>query len=102
MVTSVRMLPSPSGGGAGWERVMSDTIERRSLSLTGARRVLDAALNDAEQRRVHVSVAVLGSEGQLKAFAAMDGTSILSTETARKKALTVIKVGKATNEFAAE
>ena len=81
---------------------MSDTVERRSLSLTGARRVLDAALNEAEQRRVHVSVAVLGSDGQFKAFAAMDGTSILSTETARKKALTVIKVGKATNEFAAE
>ena len=50
----------------------------------------------------HVSVAVLGANGQLKAFAAMDGASILSTETARKKALTVIKVGKATREFASE
>ena len=81
---------------------MGDTIERRSLSLQGAQRVLEAAIGQAAQAGLHVSVAVLGSAGQLKAFAAMDGASILSTETARKKALTVIKVGKGTQEFAAD
>jgi len=81
---------------------MADTIERRTLSLEGAQRVLDTAIGEAARAGLHVSVAVLGADGQLKAFAAMDGASILSTETARKKALTVIKVGKATQDFAAD
>jgi uncharacterized protein GlcG (DUF336 family) len=81
---------------------MADTIERRTLSLQGAQRVLDAAIAEATRGGRHVSVAVLGADGQLKAFAAMDGASILSTETARKKALTVIKVGKSTRTFASE
>jgi uncharacterized protein GlcG (DUF336 family) len=81
---------------------MADTIERRTLSLQGAQRVLEAAIGEATRAGLHVSVAVLASDGQLKAFAAMDGASILSTETARKKALTVIKVGKGTQEFASD
>lgn len=81
---------------------MADTIERRTLSLQGAQRVLEAAIGEATRAGVHVSVAVLGADGQLKAFAAMDGASILSTETARKKALTVIKVGKGTQAFASD
>jgi uncharacterized protein GlcG (DUF336 family) len=81
---------------------MADTIERRTLSLQGAQRVLEAAIGEAVRAGLHVSVAVLGTDGQLKAFAAMDGASVLSTETARKKALTVTKVGKGTQEFASE
>src|SRR5713226_4315908 len=81
---------------------MADTIERRTLSLEGAQRVLEAAIGEATRAGLHVSVAVLGTDGQLKAFATMDGASILSTETARKKALTVIKVGKGTQAFASE
>jgi uncharacterized protein GlcG (DUF336 family) len=81
---------------------MADTIEGRTLSLAGAQRVVDTAVAEATRLGRHVSVAVLGANGQLKAFAAMDGASILSTETARKKALTVIKVGKATRDFASE
>ena len=54
---------------------MGDTIERRSLSLQGAQRVLEAAIGQAAKAGLHVSVAVLGSDGQLKAFAAMDGAS---------------------------
>src|SRR5438067_4133290 len=81
---------------------MADTIERRTLSLQGAQRVVEAAIGEAARASLHVSVAVLGSNGQLKAFASMDGASVLSTETARKKALTVLKVGRATHEFAAE
>jgi len=81
---------------------MPDTIEQRTLSYDGARRVLEAAIAEAARGGLHVSVAVLGRDGHLKAFASMDGTSQLSTETARKKATTVLKVGRATDEFAAE
>jgi len=81
---------------------VADTVEQHTLSLSGARRVLDAAIAEAERAGVHVSVAVLGRDGHLRAFASMDEASVLSTETARKKALTVLKVGRATHEFAAD
>ena len=81
---------------------MADTIDRRTLSLEGAKKVLDAAIAEADRAGHRVSVAVLGSDARLLAFASMDGASMLSTETARKKALTVIKVGKATSEFGAD
>jgi uncharacterized protein GlcG (DUF336 family) len=81
---------------------VADTIEGKTLSLAGAQRVLDAAIGEATRMGRRVSVAVVRADGQLKAFISMDGASILSTETARKKALTVIKVGKATKDFAAE
>ena len=81
---------------------MADTIEGKTLSLAGAQRVLDAAIDEATRMGRHVSVAVVRADGQLKAFISMDGASILSTETVRKKALTVIKVGKGTKDFAAE
>jgi glc operon protein GlcG len=81
---------------------MPDTIEQRTLSYSGARRVLDAAIAHAERDGLHVSVAVLGRDGRLIAFASMDGASQLSTETAQKKATTVLKVGRSTDEFAAE
>jgi uncharacterized protein GlcG (DUF336 family) len=81
---------------------VADTVEQRTISYAGARRVLDAAMAEAERAGHKVSVAVLGRDGQLKAFAAMDGAAVLSTETARKKALTVLKVGRATSEFGAQ
>jgi glc operon protein GlcG len=81
---------------------MADTLEQRTLSFSGARHVLDTAIAEAERSGLHVSVAVLGRDGQLKAFGSMDGASLLSTETARKKAITVLKVGRSTDAFAAE
>jgi glc operon protein GlcG len=78
---------------------MADTIDERTISLEGAQRVLAAALALAAQRKIRVSVAVAGRAGDLKAFARMDGASMLSGETARRKVHTVAMTGMATHEF---
>jgi uncharacterized protein GlcG (DUF336 family) len=78
---------------------MADALDERTISLEGAQRVLAAALALAEQMKVQVSVAVAGRAGDLKAFARMDGASILSAETARRKVDTVAATGMSTQEF---
>src|SRR5207302_282794 len=60
---------------------MADVLDERSISLAGAQRVLAAALALAEKMDIQVSVAVAGRAGDLKAFARMDGASMLSGET---------------------
>src|ERR1700682_3826415 len=82
----------------GWWR-MADALDDRTISLEGAQRVLAAALALAEQMMVQVSVAVAGRAGDLKAFARMDGASMLSGETGRRKVYTVAMTGMATQEF---
>jgi glc operon protein GlcG len=78
---------------------MADSLDERTISLEGAQRVLAAALALAEQKKVRVSVAVAGRAGDLKAFARMDGASMLSGETARRKVCTVAMTGMSTQEF---
>jgi glc operon protein GlcG len=78
---------------------MADALEERTISLDGAQRVLAAALALAEQMKVPVSVAVGGRAGDLKAFGRMDGASVLSGETARRKVHTVAMTGMSTQEF---
>ncbi len=78
---------------------MADALDERTISLEGAQRVLAAALASARSMNLRVSVAVDGRAGDLKAFARMDGASMLSGETARRKAYTVAITGMATHEF---
>jgi glc operon protein GlcG len=78
---------------------MADAIEERTISLEGAQRVLDTAIALAERMKLHISVAVAGRAGDLKAFARMDGASMLSGETARRKVHTVAMTGMSTQEF---
>jgi len=78
---------------------MADALEERTISLEGAQRVLAAALASAEQGKARVSVAVAGRAGDLRAFARMDGASMLSAETARRKAYTVAATGMSTQDF---
>jgi glc operon protein GlcG len=78
---------------------MSDAVDARTVSFDGAQRVLAAAIKHAEQLKVSVSVAVAGRGGDLKAFTQMDGASMLSGETARRKAYTVAAVGMSTQAF---
>ena len=78
---------------------MADALDERTISLEGAQKVLAAALALAGQMNVRVSVAVAGRAGDLKAFARMDGASMLSAETARRKVYTVAMTGLSTQEF---
>jgi len=78
---------------------MADALDERTISLDGAQKVLAAALVSARQMRIRVSVAVAGRAGDLKAFARMDGASMLSAETARRKVHTVAMTGMSTQDF---
>src|ERR1700730_9671347 len=82
----------------GWWR-MADALDERTISLEGAQRVLAAAMAFAEGMKLRVSVAVAGRAGDLKAFARMDGASMLSGETVRRKVYTVAMTGMSTQEF---
>jgi len=78
---------------------MADALDERTISLEGAQKVLATALRLAEQMKIRASVAVAGRTGDLKAFARMDGASMLSGETARRKVHTVAMTGMSTQEF---
>ena len=78
---------------------MADALEERTITLEGAQRVLATAITLAERMKLHVSVAVAGRAGDLKAFARMDGASMLSGETARRKVYTVAMTGMSTQQF---
>jgi glc operon protein GlcG len=78
---------------------MADAIDERTIGLEGAQRVLVTAIALAQRMKLHVSVAVAGRAGDLKAFARMDGASMLSGETARRKVYTVAMTGMSTQQF---
>lgn len=64
-------------------------IDRRSLGLGPARKILDAVLREAaKDRKAPVAVAVVDDAGDLLAFARMDGVKPISVGIARRKAYT--------------
>lgn len=71
----------------------------RTIDLEQAQRVLAAAIEMGKKMNLRLSIAVAGRAGDLKAFVRMDGASLLSGETARRKAYTVAATGMSTREF---
>src|SRR3984893_9270519 len=78
--------------------IMSNVIEKNSISSELAQRMVEAALVKASAIGVPENVAVLDDGGNLKAFARMDGAPILSIEIAQHKAYTAL-FGFATQDF---
>lgn len=70
--------------------VADDVKACLSLTMTGARRVTDAAVAHAERIGVPVCVAVVDRAGCLLAYLRMDGAPLLSEQLARDKAYTVV------------
>lgn len=68
---------------------MSNTIPATSVSLSGARAVLDAALAEAASIGVAVCIVVVDPGGQAVLAARMDGAPRLSADIAADKAYTV-------------
>lgn len=60
-----------------------------TLTLDAARRIVDAAVEEARRLGVAVAIAVAGRSGDLVAFARMDGAPLLSSGIAQDKAYTV-------------
>ena len=61
---------------------------KRALSLSDARKIIDAARAEAEQRKWNVSIAVVDDGGFLLALERMDGAPLQSAEIATRKAWT--------------
>ena len=78
-------VPSPATAAALWGRGMRT---KRALSLSDARKMVDAARAEAEQGRWNVSIAVVDDGGFLLALERMDGAPNPSPEIATRKAWT--------------
>ena len=65
-----------------------------------AQAIVEAALRQASELDVRVSVAVVDEGGNLKAFLRMDGAEIAGASLAQDKAFTAVAVRCATHELA--
>jgi glc operon protein GlcG len=74
-------------------------FRRPSLSATGTRQTIDAALAEAAAMAVAVTVAVVDESGILKEFQRMDGAPLVSVETAINKAYAAAAIGMPPDEF---
>lgn len=82
------------------DAVADDVEVCRSLTMVGARRVIDAAVTHAEQVGVPVCAAVVDRAGCLLAYLRMDGAPLMSEQLARDKAYTVVAFnGRPTHQW---
>jgi uncharacterized protein GlcG (DUF336 family) len=75
------------------------TVGRRMLTVDTARRMLDAGLGAAEPTGKRFSIAIVDDAGVLKAFARMDGASLVSVQVAEDKAYTAGASGRASHQW---
>jgi len=65
---------------------MADTTDKKSLSLEGARKVLDAALAEAKKQKFNLSIAIVDEAGHLLSYARMDEAGLASVKVSIAKA----------------
>jgi glc operon protein GlcG len=71
-------------------RDMATTLSSVSISLEGARRVLDAAIAKATEMGLDACISVCDPAGHAVLSARMDGAPLLSVDIAANKAYTVV------------
>ena len=76
-----------------------NTFQKSSISLEAAQRLVAGAEAKAREMNIPMSIAVVDSDGTLKAFSRMDGAALLSVQIAQDKAYTGISFGMATHEW---
>ena len=69
------------------------------LTVDAARAAVDAALAEAVEMSLAVTVTVVDDGGTPKAMVRMDGAPLVSVETARLKAYSAAAIGVATDDF---
>jgi len=74
-------------------------VEAKNISLALSNKMMEAALNKAEELGIPFSISIVDSAGHLKAFAAMDGAPVLSLEIAQNKAFSASTYRRATHEW---
>jgi glc operon protein GlcG len=72
---------------------------RPTLSAGVARRLIDAAISEAAQRSVPVTVVTVDESGVVKALHRMDGAPLVSVQTAQNKAYAAAAIGMPTDDF---
>ncbi|HEX3486210.1 MAG TPA: heme-binding protein [Micropepsaceae bacterium] len=75
------------------------SIDRKQISNAAARKMVDACLAYAEKNNILVGVAVVGIDGVLLDFHAMQGGGTTLTETAILKAKTAVHWQRATKSL---
>ena len=73
--------------------------DRPSLSLAGARALIDAGLAEAAEMSVAVTIVVVDESAREKASVRMDGAPLVSIETARSKARAAAAIGMPPDDF---
>ena len=76
-----------------------NTFQKSSISLEAAQRLVAGAEAKAREMNIPMSIAVVDSDGTLKAFSRMDGAALLSVQIAQDKAYTAISFGMSTDEW---
>ncbi|WP_243290929.1 heme-binding protein [Bacillus sp. FJAT-47783] len=74
-------------------------LEQKTISRDLAMRMLEAAVNKAEELQIAVNVAVVDNGGHLIAFTKMDHAPLLSAEISQNKAYTAAAFGLPTHEW---
>ena len=72
------------------------TYTKHSLTLEAARQMIDAAIEQAINLEMAISVVVIDESGLVKASAFMDGTALIGRDAALKKAKTAAGFGMST------
>ena len=72
---------------------------RPTLSVADARRMVDAALAEADAMAVAVTVATVDESGVMKEFRRMDGAPLVSVQTAVSKAYAAAAIGMPPDDF---
>src|SRR5256712_13237387 len=76
-----------------------NTFQKYSITIGAAQRLIAAAETKASEMGKPMCIAVVDSDGTLKAFSRMDGAPLLSVQIAQDKAYTAISFGMATHEW---
>ena len=76
-----------------------NTFTRASITLEAAQRMIAGAEAKAREMGHPMCIAIVDSDGTLKAYSRMDGAPLLSVQISQDKAYTAISFGMATHEW---
>lgn len=76
-----------------------NTFTKASITLEAAQRMIAGAEAKAREMGHPMCIAIVDSDGTLKAYSRMDGAPLLSVQISQDKAYTAISFGMATHEW---
>ncbi|MGH2498339.1 MAG: GlcG/HbpS family heme-binding protein [Ktedonobacteraceae bacterium] len=76
-----------------------NTFTKASITIEAAQRMIAAAEAKAREMGHPMCIAIVDSDGTLKAYSRMDGAPLLSVQLSQDKAYTAISFGMATHEW---